>query len=174
MYKVALDKVNEAKVNLESVVLETPLTINATQSRKFSSSIYLKREDLQQVRSYKIRGAFNKISSLSQNELQKGVVCASAGNHAQGVAFSCSKMQIKGCVFMPTPTPKQKIEQVKMFGGKYVEVILTGDTFDDAFNDAKKYSDRHQMSFIHPFDDCLLYTSPSPRDVEESRMPSSA
>ena len=153
MYKVALDKVNEAKANLESVVLETPLNINATQSRKFSSSIYLKREDLQQVRSYKIRGAFNKISSLSQMELQKGVVCASAGNHAQGVAFSCSKLQIKGCIFMPTPTPKQKIEQVKMFGGKYVEVILTGDTFDDAFNDAKKYSDRHQMSFIHPFDD---------------------
>ena len=153
MYKVALDKVNEAKANLESVVLETPLNINATQSRKFSSSIYLKREDLQQVRSYKIRGAFNKISSLSQNELQKGVVCASAGNHGQGVAFSCSKLQIKGCIFMPTPTPKQKIEQVKMFGDKYVEVILTGDTFDDAFNDAKKYSDRHQMSFIHPFDD---------------------
>ena len=153
MYKVALDKVNKAKANLESVVLETPLNINATQSRKFSSSIYLKREDLQQVRSYKIRGAFNKISSLSQIELQKGVVCASAGNHAQGVAFSCSKMQIKGCIFMPTPTPKQKIEQVKMFGDKYVEVILTGDTFDDAFNDAKKYSDRHQMSFIHPFDD---------------------
>ena len=153
MYKVALDKVNEAKANLESVVLETPLSINATQSRKLSSSIYLKREDLQQVRSYKIRGAFNKISSLSQNELQKGVVCASAGNHAQGVAFSCSKLQIKGCIFMPTPTPKQKIEQVKMFGGKYVEIILTGDTFDDAFNDAKKYSDRHQMSFIHPFDD---------------------
>ena len=153
MYKVDLDKVNEAKSNLESEVLETPLTINATQSRKFSSSIYLKREDLQQVRSYKIRGAFNKISSLSQNELQKGVVCASAGNHAQGVAFSCSKLQIKGYIFMPTPTPKQKIEQVKMFGGKYVEIILTGDTFDDAFNDAKKYSDRHQMSFIHPFDD---------------------
>jgi len=153
MYKVTLDKVGEAKANLESVVVETPLTINATQSRKFSSSIYLKREDLQQVRSYKIRGAFNKISSLSQNELQKGVVCASAGNHAQGVAFSCSKLQIKGCIFMPTPTPKQKIEQVKMFGGKYVEVILTGDTFDDAFNDAKKYGDSHQMSFIHPFDD---------------------
>ena len=153
MYKVALDKVNEAKSNLESVVLETPLTINTTQSRKFSSSIYLKREDLQQVRSYKIRGAFNKISSLSQSELQKGVVCASAGNHAQGVAFSCSKLKIKGYIFMPTPTPKQKIEQVKMFGGKYVEVILTGDTFDDAFNDAKKYGDSHQMSFIHPFDD---------------------
>ena len=153
MYKVALEKVNEAKSNLESVVLETPLAINATQSRKFSSSIYLKREDLQQVRSYKIRGAFNKISSLSQMELQKGVVCASAGNHAQGVAFSCSKLQIKGCIFMPTPTPKQKIEQVKMFGGKYVEIILTGDTFDDAFNDAKKYGDCHQISFIHPFDD---------------------
>ena len=153
MYKVCLENVREAAAHLESVVLETPLVINETQSRKYSSSIFFKREDLQQVRSYKIRGAYNKISSLQDDELKNGVVCASAGNHAQGVAFSCSKLKIKGLIFMPTPTPKQKIEQVKMFGGKFVEVILTGDTFDDASQKARSYCDQNQLPFIHPFDD---------------------
>ena len=153
MYKVNLDKVQDAAAHLRSVVLETPLAINTTQSRKFDSSIYFKREDLQQVRSYKIRGAYNKISNLSKNELKKGVVCASAGNHAQGVAYSCSKMKIKGLIFMPYPTPKQKIEQVKMFGGRFVEVILTGDTFDDASKEARTYCEQNQLPFIHPFDD---------------------
>ena len=153
MYKVNLDKVREAADHLQSVVLETPLAINATQSRKFASSVYFKREDLQQVRSYKIRGAYNKISSLSINELKNGVVCASAGNHAQGVAYSCSKMKIKGLIFMPSPTPKQKIEQVKMFGGRFVEVILTGDSFDDASKEARAYCEKNQLPFIHPFDD---------------------
>lgn len=153
MYKVTLEKVREAAAHLEPVVLETPLVINETQSRKYSSSIFFKREDLQQVRSYKIRGAYNKISSLQDDELKNGVVCASAGNHAQGVAFSCSKLKIKGLIFMPTPTPKQKIEQVKMFGGNFVEVILTGDTFDDASKEARSYSDKNLLPFIHPFDD---------------------
>ena len=153
MYKVNLEKVNEASSNLEGVALKTPLVINETQSRKYASSIYFKREDLQQVRSYKIRGAYNKISSLTKSELRKGVVCASAGNHAQGVAYSCSKLKIKGVIFMPIPTPKQKIEQVQMFGGKFIEVILTGDTFDDASKEARSYCEQNERCFIHPFDD---------------------
>ncbi|MDB2408887.1 threonine ammonia-lyase IlvA [Crocinitomicaceae bacterium] len=153
MYKVSLEKVNEASSNLEGVALKTPLVINETQSRKYASSIYFKREDLQQVRSYKIRGAYNKISSLTKSELRKGVVCASAGNHAQGVAYSCSKLKINGVIFMPIPTPKQKIEQVQMFGGKFVEVILTGDTFDDASKEARSYCEQNERYFIHPFDD---------------------
>jgi threonine dehydratase len=153
MYKVNLEKVNEASSNLEGVALKTPLVINETQSRKYASSIYFKREDLQQVRSYKIRGAYNKISSLTKSELRKGVVCASAGNHAQGVAYSCSKLKINGVIFMPIPTPKQKIEQVQMFGGKFVEVILTGDTFDDASKEARSYCEQNERYFIHPFDD---------------------
>ena len=153
MYKVNLEKVNEASSNLEGVALKTPLVINETQSRKYASSIYFKREDLQQVRSYKIRGAYNKISSLTKSELRKGVVCASAGNHAQGVAYSCSKLKIKGVIFMPIPTPKQKIEQVQMFGGKFVEVILIGDTFDDASKEARSYCEQNERYFIHPFDD---------------------
>ncbi len=113
----------------------------------------MKREDLQLVRSYKIRGAFNKMSSLSKEELAKGVVCASAGNHAQGVALSCKKLRVKGTIFMPSPTPKQKIEQVKMFGKSYIDVQLVGDSFDDAYHNAKSYCQETGASFIHPFDD---------------------
>jgi threonine dehydratase len=105
------------------------------------------------VRSYKIRGAYNKIRSISPENLKNGIVCASAGNHAQGVAFSCSKLQIKGSIFMPTTTPKQKIEQVRMFGKEFIEIVLTGDTFDAANAAAIEYAKENEMTFIPPFDD---------------------
>jgi len=148
-----LTSVEEAAILLKEVVSKTPLMRNSQKSNEFAANIFFKREDLQQVRSYKIRGAFNKISSLNALELANGVVCASAGNHAQGVAYSCFLKKIKGVVFMPAPTPKQKIEQVKMFGDKWVQIILMGDTFDDASTEAIKYCISHKMSFIHPFDD---------------------
>ena len=151
--QVSLENVKKAAILLSDVALKTPLMRNENLAQKFSSDIVLKREDLQQVRSYKIRGAYNKIASLSQNQLNRGVVCASAGNHAQGVAFSCFKLKVKGVVFMPTPTPKQKIEQVKMFGGAFIEIVITGDTFDDASFSAKEYCADNKMSFVHPFDD---------------------
>jgi threonine dehydratase len=113
----------------------------------------LKREDLQVVRSYKLRGAYNMMSSLPNEQLQYGVVCASAGNHAQGFAFSCKKLNVKGVVFMPTITPKQKITQTKMFGEENVEIVLVGDTFDDCAIAAKKYTEEKGMTFIPPFDD---------------------
>lgn len=113
----------------------------------------MKREDLQLVRSYKIRGAYNKMASLSKAELSKGVVCASAGNHAQGVALSCRFLETKGTIFMPAPTPRQKIEQVRMFGKDFVEVKLVGDNFDDAYAEARADSEANGRSFIHPFDD---------------------
>jgi threonine dehydratase len=138
---------------LGDVVLKTPLQKNQYLSDKYKANIVFKREDLQEVRSYKIRGAYNKISSLTADELKQGVVCASAGNHAQGVAYSCYSKKIKGIIFMPTPTPNQKIEQVKMFGGEFVEVILTGDTFDDASESAMAYCTENSMSFVHPFND---------------------
>lgn len=138
---------------LRQIVVHTPLQYNANLSEKYQANIWLKREDLQVVRSYKLRGAYNKISSLSREELDRGVVCASAGNHAQGVAFSCKLLKIKGTIFMPTPTPLQKIKQVKFFGREYVEIVLTGDTFDDAYKEAVKYCDEHNSMFIHPFDD---------------------
>ena len=153
MSQVELSKVKEAASRLSDVVSKTPLILNFNKAKEFDAKIYFKREDLQQVRSYKIRGAYNKIASLDKSELKNGVVCASAGNHAQGVAYACFKKKIKGVIFMPTPTPKQKIEQVKMFGGDFIEIILTGDTFDDASKEAVKYYEENNMSFIHPFDD---------------------
>ena len=153
MYKVELSAVEAAAKRLENVALCSPLGLNETQSREFGASVYFKREDLQQVRSYKIRGAYNKISSIPAEDLKKGVVCASAGNHAQGVAYSCARKKVKGMIFMPTPTPKQKIAQVEMFGGAYVEVILVGDTFDDASKQARDYCKANAMHFVHPFDD---------------------
>ncbi len=142
-----------AAQHLKNIVHHTPLMYNANLSRKFECSVYLKREDLQVVRSYKLRGAYNMISRLSEELTNAGVVCASAGNHAQGVAYSCSKLGINGVVFMPVNTPQQKIGQTKMFGGNYIEIRLSGDTFDDCAAAAKEYCLEHQMTFIPPFDD---------------------
>ena len=153
MNHVEISKVKEAASRLSDVASLTPLTLNFNKTKEFDAKIYFKREDLQQVRSYKIRGAYNKITSLSEDELVNGVVCASAGNHAQGVAYACYKKKIKGVIFMPTPTPKQKIEQVKMFGGEFIEIILTGDTFDDAYNESIIFCEKNKMCFIPPFDD---------------------
>jgi threonine dehydratase len=153
MYIPGIEEVKKAQNNLSKVIYHTPLQQNLNLSAKFGANIYLKREDTQIVRSYKIRGAYNKLSSLDKDQLTNGVVCASAGNHAQGVAFSCQKLGIKGTIFMPAPTPKQKVQQVAMFGKDMVEIILTGDTFDDAFASAKAFCNEHESIFIHPFDD---------------------
>jgi threonine dehydratase len=147
------EKIEQAKINLTEVVLKTPLQLNTNLSEKYQATIYLKREDLQKVRSYKIRGAYNKISHLDAAQKTKGIVCASAGNHAQGVAYSCQLLQIQGKIYMPKTTPKQKIKQVQLFGKSFVEIVLTGDTFDDAFHAAKQFSNENQLEFIHPFDD---------------------
>jgi threonine dehydratase len=138
--------------NLKTVVLRTPLQLHRKLSEKFSAEIYLKREDLQVVRSYKIRGAYNLISSLSESQRQQGVVCASAGNHAQGVAFSCRQLHIRGIIYMPAITPKQKINQVKMFGGNNIEIVLIGDTYDECQAHALAHAAADNMVFIPPFD----------------------
>jgi threonine dehydratase len=147
------EKIEQAKINLTEVVLKTPLQLNTNLSEKYQATVYLKREDLQKVRSYKIRGAYNKISHLDAAQKTKGIVCASAGNHAQGVAYSCQLLQIQGKIYMPKTTPKQKIKQVQLFGKAFVEIVLIGDTFDDAFHAAKQFSNENQLEFIHPFDD---------------------
>jgi len=152
-YFPRLQDINQAKINLRDVIMQTPLQKNLNLSDEFQANILLKREDLQVVRSYKLWGVYNKIAHLSVEELKDGVVCASAGNHAQGVAYSCRKLGIKGKIYMPTTTPQQKIKQVKMFGKEFVEVILSGDTFDDAQNSAVNDSIKTGMAFIHPFDD---------------------
>ncbi len=152
-YRPTIEAIKKAAINLKDVTLKTPLVKNEQYSEKYQCTVLFKREDLQQVRSYKIRGAYNKISSLTEKERSKGIVCASAGNHAQGVALSCRLLKIKGVIYMPSPTPKQKINQVKMFGEKYIEVVLVGDSFDDAQYAATLACERLQKTFIHPFDD---------------------
>jgi len=152
-YFPSLARIEAAAVTLAKVSYLTPLQYNANYSSQFKANIYLKREDLQQVRSYKIRGAFNKMSSLTQQEREVGIVCASAGNHAQGVAFACKELAVEGTIFMPETTPKQKVEQVKMFGGSFVKVVLTGDTFDDAQAAASTLCNQQGSTFIHPFND---------------------
>lgn len=142
-----------AALRLKKVVTKTPLQLNRNLSKKYNCNVYLKREDLQIVRSYKIRGAYNMMCSLPAHQLAQGVVCASAGNHAQGFAFSCKKLNVKGVVFMPVITPNQKINQTKMFGEDFIEVVLVGDTFDDCAAAAKKYTEANGMTFIPPFDD---------------------
>ncbi|HGA1472627.1 TPA: threonine ammonia-lyase IlvA, partial [Streptococcus suis] len=117
------------------------------------ATIYLKRENEQRVRSFKIRGAYYAISQLTDDEKSRGVVCASAGNHAQGVAYTCQEMQIPATIFMPITTPQQKIGQVKFFGGDYVEIRLVGDTFDESAKAAQDYTQESGKTFIDPFDD---------------------
>ncbi len=142
-----------AKDTLGEVLATTPLLNMANLSERYGATVLLKREDLQTVRSYKIRGAYNKIRSLSPEELSRGVVCASAGNHAQGVAYSCAHLGVHGTIYMPATTPKQKRRQVKFFGRDNIDVVLTGDTFDEASAAALAFAAETGKSFIHPFDD---------------------
>ena len=155
-----------AYARLQDVVKKTPLTYNHNLSRKYGCDVYLKREDLQIVRSYKLRGAYNMMSLLPPNQLVKGVVCASAGNHAQGFAYSCKKLNVKGVVFMPIITPNQKVSQTKMFGEGFVEVKLIGDTFDDCAVAAKKYTEEHGLTFIPPFDNIRIIEGQSTVGIE--------
>ncbi|MBQ1930389.1 MAG: threonine ammonia-lyase IlvA, partial [Bacteroidales bacterium] len=152
-YYPTLREISKAKLTLGEIISPTPLLENRELSSRYNAKVFLKREDLQIVRSYKIRGAYNKIKSLDADQLKNGVVCASAGNHAQGVAFSCNHLGIKGHIYMPTTTPKQKIEQVKMFGNGQIEIVLTGDTFDTSNKLAMKFAKENNKTFIHPFDD---------------------
>ncbi|SFK73316.1 L-threonine ammonia-lyase [Paenibacillus sp. 1_12] len=149
---IKLEDIILASHLLKDVVVHTPLQRNSILSDKYNCNVFLKREDLQVVRSFKIRGAYNLMRSLPEEKLRMGVVCASAGNHAQGLAYSCKALEVQGKIFMPTTTPRQKISQVKLFGASYVEVILIGDTFDDSLREALLYSEREGMQFVHPFD----------------------
>jgi threonine dehydratase len=153
IYFPSLENVKTASENLKGVAIQTPLSKNFNLSKELEATILFKREDLQVVRSYKIRGAYNKMSSLSDDEKQRGIVCASAGNHAQGVALSCKLLQIKGTIYMPSPTPNQKIGQVKMFGEDFIEIVIEGDTFDDAYHAATLECKAKNRTFIHPFND---------------------
>ncbi len=151
--RISLEEIYKAQQNVKGVVEHTPLVYMKNFSQKYQANIYFKREDLQVVRSYKIRGAFNKIQGLSKAALVNGIVCASAGNHAQGVAYACKKLKVNGTIFMPVTTPHQKINQVKMFGGEFIRIQLFGDSFDDSQKAANNYCNTTQSTFVHPFND---------------------
>jgi threonine dehydratase len=148
-----IKNIQKAKDIVRDVALITPLQRNERLSEQYDANVYFKREDLQPIRSFKLRGAYHKIYKLSDAERKLGIVCASAGNHAQGVALACNKLGIKGTIFMPVPTPKQKLNQVRMFGGENIETRLVGDTFDDAYAAAQLFKDQSNSIFIHPFED---------------------
>lgn len=151
--KVEIKDIIIAKQVLKDVIVKTPLQRDSILSERYDCNVFLKREDLQVVRSFKIRGAFHCMNGLPKEEIVNGVVCASAGNHAQGVAYSCKALGVTGKIFMPATTPRQKVSRVEFFGGPFVDVILTGDTFDDSYEKAKTFSLENNMPFIHPFDD---------------------
>ncbi|BCA85505.1 L-threonine dehydratase [Enterococcus saigonensis] len=153
-----MDLITDAEVKcayqvLKEVVSHTPLQYDRYLSEKYEATILLKREDLQKVRSFKLRGAYYAIKKIPREQLINGVVCASAGNHAQGVAYTSREMDIFAIIFMPTTTPKQKIAQVEFFGGNKVSIKLIGDTFDASAKAAKEFAAKHTMTFIDPFDE---------------------
>ncbi|HEX8326689.1 MAG TPA: threonine ammonia-lyase IlvA [Hymenobacter sp.] len=153
---VTLKNVERAARNLKGVIYKTPLMQNLGLSRTYGATVLLKREDLQVVRSYKIRGAYHKMSTLPKGAGEREIVCASAGNHAQGVAYACQLLGLKGRIFMPAQTPAQKVDKVRLFGGEWVDVVLTGASFDDCFRSARAWCDERGGTFVHPFDDLAI------------------
>ncbi len=152
------EHIEQASKVLKNIAVRTPLILSPGLSDKYDCNVYLKREDLQVVRSYKIRGAYYKMQGLSADVLQNGVICASAGNHAQGVAMASKLLEIPAKIYMPSTTPKQKIEKVKLFGKRFVELVIIGDNFDQCYKHAIDYSVKHQIQFVHPFDDIDVIT----------------
>lgn len=148
-----LEDILIAHQHLKDVVTHTPLQKNIRLSEKYDCNVYLKREDLQVVRSFKLRGAYYCMKMIPTEKLKNGVICASAGNHAQGVAYACKALKVNGKIYMPTTTPNQKIKQVEMHGRGFVDIVLAGDTFDDSYNQAVECAEKEGRTFIHPFDD---------------------
>ncbi|MEA3497950.1 MAG: threonine ammonia-lyase [Campylobacterota bacterium] len=147
---INIDKIKEAKKRLNNIIRVTPMAYAPILSKQFNSDIYLKKENLQLTGSFKLRGAFNKIATLSDNERVKGVVAASAGNHAQGVAFSSKHFGCNATIIMPEATPLTKVSGVKSYGAK---VILHGANYDESYKYAIEYAKKYDKSFVHPFAD---------------------
>ena len=172
MHSKLIEKILTARVY--DVAIESPLDPAKSLSKRYKNSIFLKREDLQAVFSFKLRGAFNRMFQLTEEEKSRGVVAASAGNHAQGVAISGQKLGIKTTIVMPKITPEIKVNGVKSYGGK---AVLVGNNFDDAYAHAMKLCKKDGLTFIHPFDDLdviagqgtigmeLLRQHPDPIDI---------
>lgn len=144
------EKISNIRENIKKQIIKTPLIYSKKFSELSKNEVYIKCENLQITGAYKLRGALNKISNLSNEDKEKGVICSSAGNHAQGVAYASSLYNIKSTIVMPKTTPLLKVNSTKEFGGN---VVLEGEVYDDAYNEAKKLEELHNYKFIHPFDD---------------------
>lgn len=147
------DEIDAAAKRISDIIEPTPLQLSPRLSELTGAQVYLKREDLTAVRSYKLRGAYNLIVQLSAEERAAGVVAASAGNHAQGVAFACQAMGITGRIYVPTTTPKQKRDRIRVHGGEFVELIAVGETYDAAAAAAAADVERTGATMVPPFDD---------------------
>ncbi|MEA2932240.1 MAG: threonine dehydratase, partial [Actinomycetota bacterium] len=164
------DDVEAADVRLDSVVRRTPLERNERLGERIGAEVWLKREDLQVVRSYKLRGAYNFISQLTAEEKSRGVECASAGNHAQGVAFSCRHLGVPGRIVVPRTTPRQKRERITAIGGDLVTLVVTGDTYDDANLAAVEDALASGRVLVPPFDHPLTIAGQGTVAVEIVRQ----
>jgi len=151
-----VDLIESASINIADVVIHTSLDYSERLSKQYSAKIYLKREDSQAIRSYKIRGAYNLISSLSTFQRKMGIITASAGNHSQGVALSAKKLGIRATIFMPVTTQPQKINRVRFLGGGYINIKLFGNNFDECHQQAILACNKTGAIFIPPFDDYLI------------------
>ena len=147
---INLENIKQAQERIKDVVAKTPLAYAPYLSELTSANVYLKKENLQITGAFKIRGAYNKIASLSDSERTKGVIAASAGNHAQGVALSANRFGIKAVIVMPESTPLTKVNGVKYYGA---EVVLHGSNYDEAYGYAIEYAQKNDLTFVHPFED---------------------
>ena len=152
---LTLEKFEEASEIVKNVTLETKLMYSEYLSRQTGAKVYLKPENMQFTGAYKVRGAYDKISTLSEEERKKGLITASAGNHAQGVAYAASRFGAKAVIVMPTSTPLMKVNRTKSYGA---EVVLYGDVYDEACAHAYQLAEEHGYTFIHPFDDEVVAT----------------
>jgi threonine dehydratase len=145
--------IEAAAGRLRGIATKTPLHISARLSEKSGAQIWFKREDLQPVRSYKIRGAYNLISQLTDDERARGVVCASAGNHGQGVALACARLGVRARIHVPSTTPKQKLQRMKALGGEFVDLVVKGEVYDDASRLARISAEQDHFVMVPAFDD---------------------
>ncbi len=150
---VSARDIEAAAARLQGIAIQSPMHVSARLSEKSGAQVWFKREDLQPVRSYKIRGAYNLISQLTDDERARGVVCASAGNHGQGVALACAQLGVRAHIYVPATTPKQKLQRMRALGGEYVDLIVHGDVYDDAYRAARIAAMREQYVMVPAFDD---------------------
>ena len=152
-FPLSPDLIAQASEILSDVVEKTPVMLSERLSDLIGVPVYLKREDMQKCRSFKVRGAYFRMSTLSEEERRRGVVCASAGNHAQGLAYACAQLKVRGTIYLPSNTPKQKRQRIETIGGDWVEQVIVDGTFDRANAQAQEAARHSGRTYVHPYDD---------------------